>query len=127
MKEKNFRFKESFYKAISSLNEKQIGRLVKGVCEYAYNGKEFTSKDATLTNTFTLIKTAIDEDKQNEEKRVLGGEVTIYKHTADDSSVLIKADVGEQKCLLLDVLSSAFIAVNTDYNALRKENKREGV
>ncbi len=122
MKEKNFRFKESFYKVISSLNEKQVGRLVKGICEYAYNGKEFTSKDATLNSTFTLIKTAIDEDKQSEERRGLGGEVTIYKHNADDSSVLIKADAGEQKCSLLDVLSSAFIAVNTDYNALRKVN-----
>ncbi len=125
MNEKSFKFKESFYTAISSLNEKQAGRLVKGICEYAYNGKEFTSKDATLNNTFTLIKTAIDEDKQNEENSVLGGEVTIYKRNADDSDMLIKANVGEQRCSLFDVLCSAFIAVNTDYNALRKENKRE--
>lgn len=127
MNEKSFKFKESFYTAINSLNEKQAGRLVKGICEYAFNGKEFTSKDANLNSTFTLIKTAIDEDKQNEERSKLGGEVTIYKHSADDSAVLIKADVGEQKCSLLDVLSSAFIAVNTDYNALYKGNKRESV
>ena len=117
MNEKSFNFRESFYTAISSLNERQAGRLVKGICEYAYNGKEFTSKDATLNSTFTLIKTAIDEDKQSEAKKEYGGEISIFKHNTDDSAVLIKANVGEQKCDLLDVLGSAFIAVNTDYNA----------
>lgn len=115
MNEKSFNFRESFYTAISSLNERQAGRLVKGICEYAYNGKEFTSKDATLNSTFTLIKTAIDEDAQSEAGN--SGEISIYKHNTDDSAVLIKANIGEQKCDLLDVLGSAFIAVNTDYNS----------
>ncbi len=56
MNEKSFKFKESFYTAINSLNEKQAGRLVKGICEYAFNGKEFTSKDATQVKKSLLTR-----------------------------------------------------------------------
>lgn len=121
---KEFKFKESFYNAINNLNEKQIGRLVKGICEYVFDGKEFKSKDATLNTTFALIKNAVDEETQSKNRREYGGgEVSIFKRNADDSSVLITANVGEQKCPLLDVLGSALIAVNTDYNAARRTNK----
>lgn len=123
MKEKNFKFKESYFKALSNLNEKQSGRLLKGICEYAYSGKEFVSKDANLNRTFELIKSAIDEDLQLEQRNEYGGKISIYKHNADSSETLVTADLGEQKCSLLDVLGSAFIALSTDYNAVRRIEK----
>ena len=127
MNEKSFKFKESFFTAINNLNEKQAGRLLKGVCEYAFNGKEFTSKDAALNSSFTLIKTAINEEAQTEGRSEFGGEITIFKKHADESSTMITADLGKQKCSLYDVLGCAMISVNTDYNAGRKADKSEGV
>lgn len=123
MEEKNFKFKESYFTALNSLNEKQAGRLLKGVCEYAYNGKEFISKDATLNSTFSLIKSAIDEDAQTEKSCEYGGEISIFKINTDGSETLITANLGKQKCSMLDALGSAFIAANTDYNAERREKK----
>lgn len=123
MKEKNFKFKESYFKALSDLNEKQAGRLLKGICEYAYSGKEFVSKDANLNRTFALIKSAIDEDAQTEERSEYGGKVSIFKLNTDNSETLITADLGKQKCSMLDVLGSAVIALSTDYNAERRAEK----
>lgn len=123
MKEKNFKFKESYFTALSDLNEKQAGRLLKGICEYAYSGKEFVSKDANLNRTFALIKSAIDEDAQTEERSEYGGSINIIKHNPDDSTTLIAADLGKQKCSLFEVLNGAFIAVNTDYNAKNRAEK----
>lgn len=123
MKEKNFKFKESYFTALSDLNEKQAGRLLKGICEYAYSGKEFVSKDANLNRTFALIKSAIDEDAQTEERSEYGGKVSIFKLNTDNSETLITADLGKQKCSLFEVLGSAFIAANTDYNAKDRAEK----
>lgn len=124
MNEKIFKFKESYFKALSSLNEKQAGRLLKGICGYVFNGTEFVSKDAKLNSTFALIKSSIDDDIQTDKKSEYGGGISIFKHNSDDSTTLITADLGKQKCSLTDVLGSAFIAANTDYNAGRRECKR---
>lgn len=112
MKEKNFKFKESFYKAMLGLNEKQIGRLVKGICEYAYEGKEFTAKDAASVSAYTLIKTATDEDRQQEEETVEGGLIGMTKDTAD-GQVRVVAQLNDKNCSLKEALTAAFVALNT--------------
>ena len=124
MKEKVFKFKESYFKAMSNLNEKQAGRLLKGICEYAYSGKEFVAKEAALNSAFALIKSAMDEDAQMQERSEYGGNVSLFKRNTDDSLMLITADLGKQKCSLLDVMSSAFIAANTDYNIGEEKIKK---
>lgn len=111
MAEQSFKFKESFYKAIADLNEKQIGKLLKGICEYAYSGKEFV----TLGGAFTLIKTALDEDKAQAEvsEKRKGGFIAMVKQTAE-GEVRFTAELGEQTCSLERAIGTAFVALNMD-------------
>jgi len=113
--EQSFKFKESFYKAIADLNEKQIGKLLKGICEYAYSGKEFVTKDVTLGGAFTLIKTALDEDKAQAEvsEKRKGGFIAMVKETAE-GEVRFTAELGEQTCSLERAIGTAFVALNMD-------------
>lgn len=57
---KNFKFKESFYKIIKELTDKQAGEFIKGICAYVYDGKPFITKDEYLKGVFMYVKRELD-------------------------------------------------------------------
>lgn len=79
MKEKSFKFRESYSKAIKSMNDKQAGKFLKGLCEYVFEGRNFDSKDSTLNSSFTLIKNALEQEKFFAEAGRRGGKLSAEK------------------------------------------------
>jgi transcription elongation factor GreA-like protein len=61
VKEKNLKFKESYYKVIKDMTDKQAGEFVKGICAYAFEDKDFTTKDGYLRGLFMYVKQNLDE------------------------------------------------------------------
>jgi hypothetical protein len=61
VKDKNFKFNETYYKVIKDMTDKQAGEFIKGICEYAFESKPFESKDGYLKGLFMYIKKSIDD------------------------------------------------------------------
>ena len=97
MKENSFRFRESFGRAILSMNDKQAGQLIKGLCGYVFEGRKLQSNDCAIKSSFTLIKTALDTDEQNKQNarlyRIMNAEKSKKKE-----SILVIADIKNQDC-----------------------------
>ena len=74
MKEKSFKFKESFGAAISAMDDKTAGRFIKSVCDYVFDNKLPESNDSTLKSAFTLIRNTLDEEKRDKMYGKIGGQ-----------------------------------------------------
>jgi hypothetical protein len=90
------------------MTDKQAGRLIKGLCVYAFNGKLSESKDRAVRSSFTLIKNSLDLDERNRENGKKGGAISAEK-SKKNGGVLVIADIKERSCpiekLLRDALS----------------------
>lgn len=75
MKEKNFKFKERYSSVISSMNDKQAGKFVKALTQYAFNGQVYTGKDTAIKSAFALVKVDLDMQNFFKEKGKIGYEV----------------------------------------------------
>jgi len=97
VKEKSFRFRESFSRAIRPMTDKQAGQLIKGLCDYAFEDKAFESSDGMLKSTFALvsdaiinvIKKLIQTDKEEEIDDIANGYITMLKDLSCFSSANI--------------------------------------
>lgn len=72
MKEKNFKFKESFSYVINSMDDRQAGKFIKALTNYAFNGQVYTGKDTTIKSAFALVKVDLDMQKFFRETGRLG-------------------------------------------------------
>ena len=89
MKEKSFRFRESFGKAIKAMNDKQAGKLLKGLCDYVFEGKSFDNGDITLKSSFALIKMTIDEERRDRENGSRGGKISAEMRKRSAQGILV--------------------------------------
>lgn len=85
MKEKNFKFKKSYAKVIKDMTDKQAGEFIKGVCEYAFNGKPFQTKDAYLKGAFLFVQRELDVSAMNAANGKKGAEKLAEKRSKQKS------------------------------------------
>ena len=64
MKEANFKFKKSFYTAMSGMTDKQRSEFIRGICEYVFDSKPFQTKDPYLKGVFMYVKKELDDSAQ---------------------------------------------------------------
>lgn len=65
MKNKNFKFKESYANVIKGMTDKQAGEFIKGICGYAFENKPFITKDGYLKGLYLYIKRELDVSSMN--------------------------------------------------------------
>lgn len=86
MKEKNFKFKESYAKALKGMSDKQAGQFIKAVCGYAFQNEPFITKDKFLKGTFLYMQRAIDEERTNIKNGKAGGAIRAEQIKAERQS-----------------------------------------
>lgn len=83
MKEKTFKFRESYGSCIKAMDDKTAGRFVKCLCDYVFDGKLPDSNDSTLKSSFTLVKTLLDNEKLDRENGRRGGQISAEMRRAE--------------------------------------------
>ncbi len=79
MKEANFKFRKSFYTAMSDMTDKQRSEFIRGICEYVFDGKPFQTKDPYLKGVFLYVKKELDDSMQKSLNGRKGGIVCAEK------------------------------------------------
>lgn len=104
MKEKRFGFRESFYNAVKSLDDKKLGKLTKGLCGYMFECKSFETNDTALEGIFSLIKNELDKENFYREKGKQGGMVSAQMKKDFSGGVTIIAEMQKRSNPLDDIL-----------------------
>lgn len=73
MKEKNFKFKESYARTLKNMSDRQAGQFIKAVCGYAFNNEPFETKDKFLKGTYLYMQKAIEQERANIKNGKVGG------------------------------------------------------
>lgn len=86
MKEKNFKFKESYARTLKSMSDKQAGQFIKAVCGYVFQNVPFETKDKFLKGTYLYMQRAIDEERVNVKYGKVGGAIRAEQIKAERQS-----------------------------------------
>lgn len=106
MKEKSFRFRESFGRAVRTMTDKQAGKFIKGLCDNIFDNKYFTSNDATLKSAYIFVKTALEGEERDRENGRKGGIASAEKRKMGEFGIHVIAQVKEQGCPMEEILKS---------------------
>lgn len=106
MKEKSFRFKESYGLSIKAMNDKQAGKFIKLLCDYVFDGKYPDSNDSTIKSTFTLVKTALDDEKKAKENGRRGGLLSAQKRREKQQRIMVFASAEREGCPIEEIIKS---------------------
>ncbi len=106
MKEKSFRFRESFGRAVGTMTDKQAGRFIKGLCGNVFDNRYFTTNDKALKSAFILVKTALEADERDRENGRKGGLLSAEKRKEQGYGIRVVAQVGERNCPMEEILKS---------------------
>lgn len=106
MKEKSFRFRESYGKSIKAMNDKQAGKFIKLLCDYVFDGKFPESNDSTIKSTFTLVKTALDDEKKAKENGRRGGLLSAQKRKEKEQNIMVITSVEREGCPIEEIIKS---------------------
>lgn len=88
MKEKNFKFKESFGALVEKMTNRQAGEFIKAVSGYVFGGKPMESKDEYLKGVFLYVQTVLDTAAQNRENGRIGGAIVAEKYREIRSKIM---------------------------------------
>lgn len=92
MKERNFKFRKSYAEVIRVMDDKQAGRFIKAISDYAFEGKAYGGKDTAVKTAFVFTKQQIDEDKFYREKGKLGGQkIAERKRETEEGNPILKS------------------------------------
>lgn len=98
MKEKSFKFRESFGAAVKTMDDKTAGRFIKTVCDYVFEGKAPTNNDSTLKSSFTLVKAALDAEARDKAYGKLGGLKSAAMRKNPDAIIDIRVGQASTEC-----------------------------
>lgn len=73
MKERNFKFKKSYAEVIRVMDDKQVGRFIKAVSDYVFDGRCYDGNDTAIKSAFTLVKVSLDNEIEDRENGRKGG------------------------------------------------------
>lgn len=106
MKEKNFKFRESFGKLVDKMTDKQAGEFIKALSGFVFGGKPLDSKDEYLKGVYLYAQNILETEMRDRENGKLGGAIIAEKRknmtskqTVSESSImsqLIIVSSGEQ-------------------------------
>lgn len=114
MKEKSFKLKENYYNAVKTLDDKQVGKLMKGLCAYVFERRYFESNDAYLKSIFGLIKGEIDRENFYREKGKQGGVISAQMKRDLPVGLTVVAELKEQNCPMEEILKAAATLAGQD-------------
>lgn len=80
MKEKNFKFRESFGALVEKMTDKQAGEFIKAVSGYMFGGKPMESKDEYLKGVFLYVQNVLDTEMRDRENGKIGGAIVAEKY-----------------------------------------------
>lgn len=92
MKEKSFKFRESFGAAIKAMDDKTAGQFIKQLCDYVFEGKAPVGHNSTLRSSFTLVKTALDAEERDKAYGKLGGMKSAAKRSSPEAIIGIHVE-----------------------------------
>ncbi len=98
MKEQNFRFRKGYYNIINDMTDKEAGEFIKAVCAYAFDGKEYNTKNGKLHALFMYIQDMLDEEKTNIANGRRGGIKSAQMRKNKVPDVLVIAEMQPPKC-----------------------------
>ncbi len=75
MKHNSFKFQLAFKAVTKMLNDRQAGQLIKGMCDYVFEGIPFESTDRKVQAAFEVIKKALDNEMRGRELGVTYGRI----------------------------------------------------
>lgn len=122
MKEKSFRFRESFGRAVRTMTDKQAGRFIKGLCDNVFDNKYFTTKDKSLKSAYIFVKTALESDERDRENGRKGGILSAEKRKSGTLGISVLANVGERSCPMEEILKNVLLG-SEDILATGKANE----
>ena len=79
MKERNFKFRESFAKLLKSMNDKQAGEFIRNICGYVFEDKPFETKDKFLKGAFVYMQNELDAERNSVKNGKVGAFVSMEK------------------------------------------------
>lgn len=106
MKEKSFKFRESFGNAVKAMDDKQAGKFIKGLCNYVFDHRYFESSDVALKSTFTLVKCFLDTEQRDRENGKQGGKLSAEMRKRERGGMVLTVGVQEKTSPLDDMLKS---------------------
>ncbi len=110
MKEKNFKFRESYAIAIKAMNDKEAGQFIKAICNYVFETKVPVTNNRSLKSNFNLAKITLDEEIRNVENGRMGGLKRIQNMLkASEGSTAITIEMNEKNCPMSDVCKAIFM------------------
>lgn len=80
MKEKNFKFRETFGALVGKMTNRQAGEFIKAVSGYVFGGKPMVSKDEYLKGVFLYVQSVLDTAEQNRANGKIGGAIVAEKY-----------------------------------------------
>lgn len=80
MKEKNFKFRETFGALVGKMTNRQAGEFIKAVSGYVFDGKPMESKDEYLKGVFLYVQSVLDTAEQNRANGKIGGAIVAEKY-----------------------------------------------
>ncbi len=91
MKEKNFKFRQSYAQAVYLMKDKEAGQFLKAICNYVFEKKEH-QQNKKINAHFQLIKIALDEEKRDVENGKLGGlkRAQSLKQQQEETGIIIE-------------------------------------
>lgn len=109
MKEKSFRFRESFGRAVRTMTDKQAGKFIKGLCDNVFDNKYFTTKDKSLKSAYIFVKTALESDERDRENGRKGGILSAEKRKSGTLGISVLANIGERNCPMEEILKNVLL------------------
>lgn len=107
LKEKSFKFRESFANAIKEMDDIQVGKLIKAICDYVFYDRCFESCDGMLNSVYSLFKILLDNEKRDRENGRKGGILSAKKNKKEDLNINVVAHI-EQKSHFEEDWSNTF-------------------
>lgn len=95
MKEKNFKFRETFGALVEKMTDKQAGEFIKAVSGYMFGGKPMESKDEYLKGVFLYVQNILDTEMRDRANGKLGGAIVAEKYKEMRSRVMTEETVSE--------------------------------
>ena len=104
MKEKNFKFRESFGALVEKMTDKQAGEFIKAVSGYVFGGKPMESKDEYLKGVYLYVQNVLDTEAQNREHGKIGGAIVAEKYKEIRSKIFTKDQTVSESNILSQLI-----------------------
>lgn len=121
MKEKYFKFRESYSQAIQTMTDKEAGQFLKTICEYVFEDKKPKLIQRNLKSHFALAKIILDKEIKDIENGRIGGIESVKQRAKqkEDQSIII--EISDINCPNHELCKNIFSQEKIEENDSLKE------